>query len=372
MASGSVVLVFFISYLTTFIIQNAYYLILFLRLGLSKEKPGAKGDTGISVLICARNEYFNLKENLPPILEQDFPDFEVVVVNYASDDDSSILLTNLADQYPHLKVVEIKKNLNFFSGKKFPLSIGIKSSKNDIILVTDADCRPASRNWLSLMASGFTGSAEIVLGFGSYEKQNGFLNKMIRYDAVQKAIHYFSFALAGVPYMGVGRNMAYRKSLFFRNKGFTSHYRLNSGDDDLFINKVANKWNTRIVTDPDSFTIAESRKNFRNWKLQKKRHISVPRHYRLKHQLLLGIYTMSVVLFYLAFIFLLVIKFDTFLVLAVFSLRLVVQMVIFNKCMTKLREKDLIWFVPVFELCLLVINFAAFISNLFSKTDKWK
>ena len=372
LAPGSLYFFIFIIYFSTFILLNVYYWFLFLRFVLFKEKTGLIEKQGLSVVLCARNEYLDLKENLPSILEQDYPDFEVIVVNYSSDDDSSILLMNMADQYPNLKSIEIKENLNFFSGKKFPLSIGIKSAKNDLIIVTNANCRPLSRKWLSLMASDFSGSTEVVLGYGPYQKQNGFVNKLIRYETVQKTIQYFSYTLAGIPYMGIGRNMAYRKSLFFRNKGFISHYQLNSGDDDLYINKVATKLNTKIIADPDSFLISEPKNSLRGWMDEKKKQILTPWYYHFKHQLLLGTYHFSVVFFYLTFILLLILNFNITLVLLLFSIRLAIQMIIFYRCMIRLREKELIWFLPAFEIFLLFINFALFISSLFSKANKWK
>jgi hypothetical protein len=276
------------------------------------------------------------------------------------------------DQFPNLKIVEIRENLNFFSGKKFPLSIGIKSAKNEMIVVTDAGCRPVSRNWLSQMRSGFTGSAEIVLGYGAYKKKNGFMNKLIRFDTVQIAFRYLSCALAGIPYMGVGRNMAYLKSLFYKNKGFISHYRITSGDDDLFINRVAKRNNTQIALHPDSFTVSEPPQTLRLWMIQKKRQLSTLRFYRSGHRLFFGLYSMSIFLFYILFVTLLVRDHNTIWIVLLFITRLIAQMIIFYKCMAKLNEKDLIWFVLFFEITMLFIHPLAFISNLFTKSNKWK
>ena len=372
LAPGSPLFTIFIIFTLTFTIQIYFYWGIFMKLSFFEDQPVQNAVQSISVVICARNEYFNLKENLPSFLEQDHPDYEVVVVNHASDDDSSVLLANMADQYQNLKIIEIRENLNFFSGKKFPLSIGIKSAKNELIVVTDADCRPVTRAWLSLMASGFNVSTEVLLGYGAYEKQKGLLNKLIRFDTFQKAIQYLSFALSGMPYMGVGRNMAYLKTLFFKSGGFTSHYRILSGDDDLFINKVANKSNTRIIADPASFTVSESKKTFHHWMLQKRQHISTPLLYRFKHQLLLGIYSFSVIAFYLTLILLLVFGYNPPLILTILFLRLLSQWIVFNSGMIKLNERDLVWFTPVYELILLFINFFAFFSNLAFKTNKWK
>jgi poly-beta-1,6-N-acetyl-D-glucosamine synthase len=369
---GSVNFYLFAVFVFTVIVQLAFYWILFVRLAFYKYKPIISGTGGISVVICARNELAHLKENLHLILEQDYPDFEVVVVNWASDDDSTFFLARMNDQYPNLKIVEIRENLNFFGGKKFPLSIGIKSAKNEMIVVTNADCRPVSRNWLSFIRSGFGGSTEILLGYGAYAKVRGFLNKLIRFDTAHIAFRYLSFALAGIPYMGVGRNMAYLKSLFYKNRGFISHYRIISGEDDLFINRVAKNDNTQIVLHPDSMTVTEPPQSFRHWMIQKKRQLSTLRFYRAGHKLLLGLYSMSIFLFYLLFLALLVRDYNPVLLLLLFVLRLVTQMIIFYKCMARLNEKDLIWFVPFFEVMMLFLHSMAFLSNLFSKSNRWK
>jgi glycosyltransferase involved in cell wall biosynthesis len=372
LSPGDTLFYLFLIYIFAFLIQQCFYWILFIRIAFKRGHVPRTASVGISVVICARNEYENLKNNLPLILEQDYPEFEVVVVNWASDDDSAFLLSNMADQYPNLKIVEIRENLNFFSGKKFPLSIGIKSAKNEIIIVTDAGCRPVSRNWLSLMGVEFKGSTEIVLGYGAYEKHKGFLNKLIRFDTVHIGIRYLSSALAGIPFMGVGRNMAYLKSLFIRNKGFISHYRIHSGDDDLFINKVAKKSNTHVMLNPDSFMISEQRQNFRQWMIQKKNQSWTTRFYRSRHRILFAVYSLSIFLFYLLFVVLLVMNYNPVLILPVFCVRLITQIFLFHRCMVKLNEKDLIWLVPFYEVAMLVIDTFTSVSNLVTKPNRWK
>jgi hypothetical protein len=280
----------------------------------------------------------------------------------------------MAEQYPKLKIVEIRENLNFFDGKKFPLSIGIKSATHDLVLLTDADCKPVSPRWIALMAGGFTEGKEIVLGYGAYQDSKTFLNRLIRFDTVHIALQYLSFALAGIPYMGVGRNMAYRKSLFYENKGFTSHYSIHSGDDDLFINRAATHKNTRVVADPESFTLSQPKKHFKEWWIQKKRHLSTGRYYRWRHKFLLGLYTFSTVLFYTFFIILILLSLNyaTFVVLALLILRLVFQLFVFHKTLVRLNEKGIWLLVPLFEIILILINSALTVSAFMSKETKWK
>ena len=355
---GGYFFIFLLIFLFLIIVQLYFYGFLFLKFARYQEASSSEKTEGVSVVICARNEYHQLKENLPLILTQEYSDFEVVVVNHASEDDTAFLLSKMAEQYPHLKIVEIRENLNFFDGKKFPLSIGIKSAANDIVLLTNADCRPVGPHWISLMARGFSKEKEIVLGYGAYMSSNSLLNRLIRFDTVHIALQYLSFALAGIPYMGVGRNMAYRKSLFYENKGFTSHYTIHSGDDDLFINRAATRKNTRIVADPDSFTLSQPKMSFKEWWTQKKKHLATGRYYRFRHKFLLGLYTFSTVLFYAFFALLLALNYTIFPVLVLFILRLGVQLFIFRKTLVRLNEKGIWLLVPLFEIILILINTA--------------
>jgi glycosyltransferase involved in cell wall biosynthesis len=371
-APGGIFFIFLLFFFFLLTIQLFFYGFFFLRFVRYKESPSSKKSGGVSVVICARNEYNQLKENLPLILGQEYPDFEVVVVNHASEDDTGFLLSKMAEQYPQLKIVEIRENLNFFDGKKFPLSIGIKSAAHDMVLLTDADCKPVSPRWIELMAGGFSKEKEIVLGYGAYEGSNSLLNRLIRFDTAHIALQYLSYSLAGIPYMGVGRNMAYRKSLFYENKGFTSHYSIHSGDDDLFINRAATRKNTRIVVDPQSFTLSQPKKSFREWWTQKKRHLSTGRYYRGRHKILLGLYTFSLVLFYALFALLLALNYTIFFVLTLFAVRMAIQLFIFRKTLSRLNEKGIWLLVPLFEIILILINGTLAVSTFMSKETKWK
>ncbi|MEI7660938.1 MAG: glycosyltransferase [Bacteroidota bacterium] len=354
------------------LLQLFFYWFFFWRLARVKQRESGEAPKGVSVVICARNEYHHLKENLPLILEQDYPNFEVLVVNHSSEDDTQYLLSNLAEKYPNLKNIVIQQDLNFFTGKKFPLSIGIKSAKFDLVLLTDADCKPGSKDWIRHMQGAFTAKTEVVLGYGPYYRSKGLLNKMIRFDTVHIAIQYLSYALAGVPYMGVGRNLSYLKRVFYKNNGFISHYRVNSGDDDLFINRVAKRSNTSVMVHPDSYTFSEPKETLGQWITQKKRHFSTNHLYKFKHKLLLWLYAFSLVSFYALFILLLCLNWSVIPVLGLFLLRLITQYVVLAGCMKKLNERDLVAFLPFYEILLLLFNAGTMISNVFHKPTRWK
>lgn len=327
-------------------IQLFYYLYFFRRVAAYQPRPREKSQQHpVSVVICARDEDENIARNLPGILVQKYPTtHEVIVVNDNSVDDTKYILAELQKSFKKLQIVDLTQEAKMIAGKKFPLSVGIKEAKHEIVLLTDADCVPASENWLFKMQDAFVNGTEIALGYGAYKKMPGFLNKAIRFETFHTALQYFGYALAGLPYMGVGRNLAYRKDLFFRNKGFSAINHIPSGDDDLFINRVATRENTSVVIDPEAFTLSMPRQSWKDWKKQKNRHYSTGKFYRASHQFLLGLYTASYFFFYPLFVASLVF-FDWRWALIPFALRLLSIAFTWNKAMKKLDEQDLFaWF----------------------------
>ncbi|WP_374163362.1 glycosyltransferase [Arcticibacter sp. MXS-1] len=206
----------FILFQSAFIVQLYFILLKHTRLRSYQEEEWQESadQLPVSVIICARNEQKNLEENLPLVLEQDYKNFEVVVVNDCSSDDSHLVLQRYAAQYPHLKIVNISEHARFKHGKKFAVTLGIKAASHEYLLFTDADCRPASQHWVDLIQRKFQGGREIVLGYSPYARKGGILNALIRFETFFTGLNYLSFSLAGRPYMGVGRNLAYTRSLF--------------------------------------------------------------------------------------------------------------------------------------------------------------
>ena len=355
------------------LVQVIYYWVIYGKVAFFKQKNEfVRSDQPVSVIVCARDEYYNLKENLPLLLTQDYSTFEVVVVNHGSEDETNYLLRDLSNEYKNLKIVNVAQDLNFFTGKKFPLSIGIKSASYDVLLFTDADCKPGSNQWIRRMAANFTEETEIVLGYGSYNKSGALLNLLIRFDTTRIAMNYLGFARAGMPYMGVGRNMAYRKSLFFRQNGFISHYRIQSGDDDLFINKAATNKNTRIEIQSDSHTISAPKSSLNQWIRQKRRHLLTGAYYKPAHKIALGLFAITQVMFWASSILLLLMWYQPYIVLGIVALRLISQLIVTGKVMNKLSETGFLFLVPLFELFLMLVSpFLAF-ANMLNKPVKWR
>lgn len=332
----------FYAFAAAALIQMLYYLLLFRRVAFFHKKEKQKSQQHpVSIIICARDEAANLARNLPGVLVQTYPStHEVIVINDNSIDETKYFLEELKKTFRHLQTVNLEYEATLIPGKKYPLSIGIKEAKHELVLLTDADCMPASEFWLQKMQDGYDEGIEIVLGYGAYNKKPGVLNKLIRFETFHTALQYLSYALAGMPYMGVGRNLSYTKRLFFQHKGFSSLNHVTGGDDDLFINKVATRTNTAVVIDPDAVTRSEPKKTWGDWIRQKTRHYSTGKYYKPKHRFLLGLYSFSHFIFYPLFVASLIL-FDWRLALSVFLLRAVVQGWIFYKGMTRLGEKDL-------------------------------
>lgn len=366
-------LILFIAFCTIAFIQIFYYLFFFIRLAFYKQRSKDFSQTHpVSVVICARDEALNLKENLPAVLEQEYTTtHEVVLVNDNSFDDSKYILEDFRKTHKQLQIVELTQEAKMIPGKKFPLSIGIKSAKHEILLLTDADCKPAGNHWISSMQETYDDQTEIVLGYGAFEKQNGLLNKLIRWETFHTALQYLSYALAGIPYMGVGRNLSYKKTVFFRHKGFATHNHVPGGDDDLFINTAANKKNTKINIDKNSFTFSKAPQNWKQWRMQKKRHYTTGKYYKASHKFLLGLYSLSHFLFYPLLILSLVFYNWQYALIA-FGTRLLIQVIVYAKSMKKLGETDLLPLILFLDIWMFFYYFIFAFALVKKPTPTWK
>ena len=355
-------------------IQLFYYLFYYLAVYVYKPSGIKTIKQPVSIIICARNEAENLRNFLTAVLEQDYPDYEVIVVNDCSEDNSYDILGKYIIQYPHLKISTVNKDPKFTHNKKFAQFIGIKAAKNDIMLFTDADCQPESDKWLEGMTSHFDDKITFVLGYGGYLNEKGLLNKYIRYDSMTIAMQYLGTAIRGIPYMGVGRNLAYRRSIFFTNKGYGAYNHLISGDDDLFVNTNALRSNTRVEFRNGTHTRSVPCSGFKEWITQKKRHMTTAPYYKLRDKLLLITEPATRILFFSAFIVLLSLKFLWPLVLVVFILRLITQFTVFALVQKKLNEPGLIIYSLFFDIFSPVINTIVYLSNILTRPGKnrWK
>ncbi len=348
-----------------------YYLFFFARLAFFKTKPEGvlSGLPPLSTIICAKNEQYNLEKNIPELLQQQYDaPFELLLVNDNSEDDTKHVMQWMSRDHPRLKLINIERKNKESAGKKYPLSIGIREAKHGHLLLTDADCLPVSHQWATKMAGAYQPGIDIVLGYGPYEKHPGFLNKVIRFETFHSALQYLSYALAGHPYMGVGRNLSYKKDLFSQHKGFASISHIPGGDDDLFISKAATGTNTAIMIDTDAHTMSIPKKTWAAWKHQKTRHYSTSKYYRFKHKFLLGLYSFSQFLFYplliaTAFIF------NWQIALSILVVKSGIQYLVFSKAMKKLNESDLTGWIFLMDIWM-IVYYLLFANTLWKKEKK--
>lgn len=355
------------------VIQFIYYVGIFGQFTFAKKQPIKPKNIPVSVIVCAKNEAENVKKFFPYLINQNYPEYEIVLIDDASSDETLDIFEMYEKQYPNVKLVKVQNNEAFWGNKKFALTLGIKASSKEYLVFTDADCYPNSKDWLAQVTAQFTLKKTIVLGYGAYDKiKNSFLNKIIRYETLLTAVQYFSWAKIGKPYMGVGRNLAYKKSVFFDNRGFMDHMRVRSGDDDLFINQAANKENTTILYTPESFTYSTPRTSYKDWFNQKRRHVTTAKLYKSFDKFQLGIYFISQVLFFALAVVLFAFQYQWQIVLGIVLFRYLFTWISLGYGAGKLKEKDVMYWYPIIELVLIFTHINIFITNIFSKPVHWK
>lgn len=369
-------------FLAAWMVQMLYHWILFRRLAFYKKKETNTNLEPVSVIVCAHNAYEYLLDLLPVALNQDYPEYELVIVNDCSQDQTEEHLKELARNNPKINFVNLTQHLNFFQGKKFPLSMGIKSAKYDLLLLTDADCVPTSDQWIKEMVGAYNKDTEIVVAYGPYFERKGLLNKLIRFDTLYIAMQYMSLALAKKPYMGVGRNLSYRKSTFMKNKGFTSHYNIPSGDDDLFISQVANKKNTAVYVDAIHRVESEPKRTWASWIRQKRRHYSTGTKYKPQTNRALGLLLSSRLLYYptLIALFFMPQAFDIslgniyyYFIIGLFALiHYVTMFIIYHKSAKQLGEKHLgLIFTPFYDCFFMIFTTILGVWSTIFKPKGW-
>jgi cellulose synthase/poly-beta-1,6-N-acetylglucosamine synthase-like glycosyltransferase len=361
--------------------QVFYYLFFYAKILYYKKKT-VKGKVSfsteqppISVVICAKNESDNLRNFLPYILNQDYPNYEVIVVNDGSTDESEEILSSYGKEYSHLYHTYLPSEAKFISTKKMALTVGIKAAKNELLLLTDADCKPQGKDWISNIVRNFDDKTEIVLSYGAYFQQKGFVGRLISYDTFFIAMQYMGFALSGKPYMGVGRNLAYRKSLFFKNRGFASHLSLQSGDDDLFVSEVATKQNTRVEVSTESITYSIPKQSFKSWYIQKHRHLTTSPYYKFIPKFLIGAEVFSRFLFYLSFILLAIFGNMWLWIFAgsLFLLRFITQALVINLTAKQMNERTFYFGIILYDILLPLISLNIMLfGNHKKRATKWE
>ena len=329
----------------------------------------------VSVVVACRNDALPLAHLLPLLKSQQYPDYEIVVVDDRSDDalyDHLLIASRRADA--GFKLVRVSHTPGHISPKKFALTLGIKAARHPIILLTDADCAPRSEQWIADMAAAFGNremDIDVVLGYSPYRRRGGALNTLIRFDTFYTGVQYLSAALVGSPYMGVGRNLAYRRSFFFDAKGFGGQAGVMGGDDDLLINRAATPGRVAIALSPGAHMESEPKSNFGAWSRQKQRHFSVAKHYKLSDKVALGGLALAHGAYYLSFIICLFSVPLTFLVLPLFALRWMLVSIWMGKAAHVLSESFTAWQWPLLDAWTPLQYLLFGLPGLLSKRITW-
>lgn len=370
--------VLFICFLLCIVIQLAYILYFFTHIFSLAQKTSRYTPTNpVSVIICARNEADNLKNNLPAILSQRYANvqgntiYEVIVVDDASDDDTAMVLQEIASIHNHLRIVTIPPEVErTLPGKKYALSKAVEVAHYDKLVMIDADCEPSSALWLLQMTKPFMEGKDIVLGYGQYKTEVSVLNSFIRWETVHTFLQYSSYAKAGRPYMAVGRNMACTKAAFLKAQKSPQWGKLPSGDDDLLVRAAGGRGNVAVICNRGAFTITHAKDEWGAWAHQKQRHLSTGKYYRFFTKFLLGLYGFSHAAAW-AFFFVMLFTPLWAEALAVMVLRCGIYWMVWQRSACILNEKRLIRYFPFFDLGWLLYNFVFSPYILWKNKQQW-
>lgn len=350
------------------LVQFIYYIIIFGKFTFSKKQNITTKEVSVSVIFCAKNEAENIKKIFPKLIHQNYSDFEIVLIDDASSDETLDLFEEFEKQYNNIKLVKVENNEAFWGNKKYALTLGIKAASKDYLVFIEPNSYPNSNEWLRQITAQFTMKKTIVLGYGAYDKIKGsFLNKIIRYETLLSAVQYFSWAKIGKPFMGVGRNLAYKKSVFFDNRGFMDHMKVRSGDDDLFINQAANKENTAIIHTSESFTYSSPKTRYKDWFNQKRKQVATVKLYKSFDKFQIRMYFISQILFFILTAVLLSFQFEWITVLGIGIFRYGFVWISLGYGAGKLKEKDVMYWFPIIELVLIFTQIKIVLRNIFSK-----
>lgn len=362
--------------LLLFVIQLMYNLVIYARLlRFSKKRSQSETSTKntslppVSVIIYARGDAESLRTNLPIFFSQDYPDYEVIVVNDGEDTDSEDILKILSSEYKHLYYTYVPVDTQYLSHKKLALTMGIKAAKNDILLFSEANCQPLSSKWIETMADSYTPKTDICLGFCAYQKDKGFLNKLISYDNLLNGLQYLSSALIHHPFSGNGRNLSYRRNLFFAHKGYSKSLNIHAGADDLFINETATKQNTQVNFSPESIIKIENC-DYRSWKETKISRAVTRQFFKGSSLVFHRLYDVTLFLFLMAALSTIFIGISNNWLISIIAglliiVRFITKATVFRKASLLLQQKTLCLSLLILELVLPIYNMYIRIYRIF-------
>lgn len=348
------------------------YLSLFLFAFYRKETIEVKKPNPVSVIVCAHDEEQNLKALVPMLLAQDHPEFEVIIVEDRSNDGSYDYLLQATQEHSRLKMVRVVSKPEYINGKKYGITLGIRAARYEWLLFTDADCRPDSKQWITRMTERYDERTQFVLGFSPYRKEEGILNAFIRFESLITGIQCLGLALLGRPYMGVGRNLAYTKSLFLKSKGFNNYLGLMGGDDDLFVNLHTKKSNTKVCIGQDATVLSTPKKSWSEFLDQKLRHLFAGKRYKFSDKVILGFFMISwLMTWFLIFPSLFFIQ-PVWPLLSVFLLRWGLLVWLLYRASQRLGGQFEVWKTPLLDFIFPFYYLVTGLRALVVKRIRWK
>jgi glycosyltransferase involved in cell wall biosynthesis len=348
-----------------------FYLIAFLIAFLKKRSDKDNPQVPVSVIVCAHDEEQNLRDLIPQLLAQEYPSFEIIIVNDRSNDGTYDFLLEETKKNPRLRMVHVDHLPAHVNGKKYGITLGIKAASSEWILLTDADCRPTNNHWIETMARKFDAQANFVLGISPYRKTGGFLNLFIRFESLTTAMQYLAFALFKNPYMGVGRNLAYRKSLFLEKKGFNQFLNVTGGDDDLFVNQHAKGNATEVQFKADAHQYSIPKTTWRSFYYQKLRHLSVGKRYRLKHRILLGAFGLTWVITWFTGVTILSLDVENWWVIGALGIRVIMLTIILRIMLRQAGLKFELWALLFLDFLYSIYYISTGLAALTTKKIRW-
>ena len=350
------------------LLQGYYVQKYFLPLINTDSRPN-KPKVPVTVIICAKNEENNLARNLGHVLRQKYEEFEVLVLDDHSTDDTKKVIESFQEQFSHLTYIQASQEIKNKEGKKWAISEAIKFAKYDHLLFTDADCRPSSLIWIEEMMARLSAKTDIVLGVGHYYHTNRFYNRLIQYETLFTALQYLGMSLAGQPYMGVGRNLAYKRSVF--NEDLMKSEDIASGDDDLFLQKVMTGENTDICINVKANTYSASPTSYSAWLWQKRRHNSAGKYYSKKILRRLTAVKLSFYLPNYLFLILLFLDFHASWCVFLFLSRWLIWTVALQKIRWKLGFSQPFYLLPCYEIYFSLFDGWMMFKNLTNNKINW-
>lgn len=353
------------------LIQSVYFIITLVR--FSKYTFESQGFTPkVTVIVCAHNEDENLRELIPMLASQEYPSYEIMIVDDRSSDDTHEILIDASTRLRNLRYITVEHLPDHVNGKKYGLTLAIKASRHDRILLTDADCRPAGNFWIRDMMANTTDEVSFIIAYAGYRKEPGFLNRFIQFETLWTAMHYIGAAIGGNPYMATGRNLSYSKETFLKNKGFGQHANITGGDDDLFVNRHATGQNTRVVLTDEARTTSIPKHSWKAYYRQKLRHLSVGKYYRPATRFTLGMLTLSHIFGWVLLIVLLCFSQTRWWALGGYFIRTLCLFLALTKTNKTLKSSFTMGWALVFDFVFVIYYIIVGSTARYRKKIKWK